>query len=132
VPATTVTVFQPAELNIITLGQVNPICGQPNSGSISVVALGGNGGPNYNYQWSVPGNGQSQSGLSAGTYSVTVTDVKGCSDSMTFHPDSSDILPTSAYPVTPVRCGNDGSLTANVANAASYTWVAVEYWFQYR
>ena len=119
---TVVTVSQPAELNIITLGQVNPICGQPNSGSISVVALGGNGGPNYNYQWSVPGNGQSQSGLSAGTYSVTVTDVKGCSDSMTFTL-TAPTPPGINVSVTPVRCGGDGSLTANVANAASYTWI---------
>ncbi len=52
-------------------------CGGANSGTATASASGGNGGA-YTYQWS---NGQSSSsitGLSAGTYTVTVTDANGC------------------------------------------------------
>lgn len=53
-------------------------CFDGNSGSINVVASGGNG--NFNYAWSAPDVPQTANpgGLRAGQYSVTVTDSGGC------------------------------------------------------
>lgn len=50
-------------------------CGQP--GSITVTTSGG--APPYTYQWSNAATTQNLSGLSAGTYMVTVRDANGCS-----------------------------------------------------
>ncbi|RMG79456.1 MAG: gliding motility-associated C-terminal domain-containing protein, partial [Bacteroidetes bacterium] len=57
-----------------------PDCGQSN-GEVSLDVSGGTG--NYAFGW--PGGTNSQSGLSAGTYSVEVTDVEsGCSETFVF------------------------------------------------
>lgn len=48
------------------------------SGSVAVVVL--NGTPPYSLSWSNGGTGFMQSGLSAGTYTITVVDANGCSD----------------------------------------------------
>jgi gliding motility-associated-like protein len=52
-------------------------CSQQNSGSVSVQLTGG--ALPYSYQWSNGGSSQGISGLSAGIYTVTVTDHNGCS-----------------------------------------------------
>jgi len=50
-----------------------------NGGSDGATTVNGSGGtPPYTYHWDVPYDGQSPSGLSAGTYNVTVTDSHGC------------------------------------------------------
>ena len=52
-------------------------CKGVNTGSISLAVVGGNGG--YNYTWSPAGaNSATISGLAANTYSVIVSDSKGC------------------------------------------------------
>lgn len=61
----------------ITLTPIAVSCNGGNNGSISAVATGGT--PAYVYQWSVPGNTATLNGLSAGTFSLTVLDVNGCS-----------------------------------------------------
>ena len=52
-------------------------------GSASVTAIGGN--LNYTYQWDLAAGGQAGDELlfGAGTYTVTVTDQKGCNDDTT-------------------------------------------------
>lgn len=120
----TMKVTQPLELVLDTLGIQGPSCGALNSGSITVVAQGGTGGPNYTYNWDIPATGASVSGLAVGTYAVTVTDNNGCKDSLVF-----DLLPPTAPAFTittvPVKCGGDGSLTANAPTAQLFNWTAV-------
>ncbi len=48
------------------------------NGSVAVAVL--NGAPPYSLSWSNGGTGFMQSGLPAGTYTVTVVDANGCSD----------------------------------------------------
>ncbi len=120
----TVQITQPARLVLDTLGFQGPNCVPPNSGGISVVAQGGTGGPGYTFNWSNGATGASQNSLAAGTYNVTVTDMKGCKDSLVF------VLPSPMGPnitivSNPVKCGGDGSLTVNPPNATSYKWTAV-------
>jgi CHU_C Type IX secretion signal domain/SprB repeat len=120
----TVQIIQPAELILDTLGFQPPNCVPLNSGGISVIAQGGTGGPNYTYNWSNSAVGNSQNSLAAGPYNVTVTDINGCKDSLMF------VLPAPMAPnlvvdSIPVKCGGDGSLIANPANATAYKWTAV-------
>jgi hypothetical protein len=68
------TVTQPAQL-IATASSTPITCGQTD-GTATVSATGGNGG--YTYKWSNNGTTQTIVGLSAGTYTATVTDSKGC------------------------------------------------------
>ena len=60
-------------LNITTIPDS---CHQAKKGSATVVATGGNGG--YTYDWSNNAPGATNYNLGVGTYSVTVTDSKGC------------------------------------------------------
>jgi hypothetical protein len=51
-------------------------CNGGSDGSIQLYVSGGFGG--YTYQWSAAGNGNAATGLTAGTYTVHITDEKGC------------------------------------------------------
>lgn len=51
------------------------VCGD-NSGSATVSASGGT--PQYFYSWSHGGNGSNAFELSAGVYTVNITDINGC------------------------------------------------------
>ena len=75
------TFSQPFAITQPTAMAVNPVLSQVSchggaNGSITVTANGGAGG--YSYQWSVAGSTNVASNLAAGTYTVTVTDVNGC------------------------------------------------------
>jgi len=51
-------------------------CNQPNSGTATATASGGN--PPLTYLWSDGSTGASLSGLAGGNYTVTITDASGC------------------------------------------------------
>jgi len=72
-----VTIVEPPTAVNVTSSFVNTSCGN-NNGSISLSASGGTG--NYGYQWTPNvSSGSSASSLTAGNYTVTVTDGNGCS-----------------------------------------------------
>ena len=60
----------------LTTNVTNVKCNGQANGAITVTATGGT--PSYNYTWSTGNNNQPQSGLTAGSYTVTVTDNGGC------------------------------------------------------
>jgi hypothetical protein len=75
------TVTQPSAALSATPTAVNASCNGGTTGSVSLAVTGGTSP--YTYSWSKSGGGFSAStkdisGLSAGTYSVTITDNKGC------------------------------------------------------
>jgi len=71
-----VTITQPDEL-LSTFDTAGFDCsGGGDDGSITVLPTGGTSG--YDYDWSTGGSGPTLSGLTAGEYTVTVTDANGC------------------------------------------------------
>lgn len=70
------TVYQPSKIVLTFPLLQNAGCGQSN-GALSVNASGGI--PGYSLLWSTGSQNDSLSNLSSGSYTVTVTDSKGCS-----------------------------------------------------
>lgn len=78
---TVLSITQPDEI-VITPTITNISCNGLETGSIQLDVVGGV--PGYNFTWSTPAidTTQNLTGLPAGTYAVTVTDVNKCPDSL--------------------------------------------------
>jgi gliding motility-associated-like protein len=119
-----VTISQAGSL-IATNSKSDVLCNSGNTGSIDVTVTGGTAP--YTYFWS-PGGQTSQdlSNITAGTYSVTVTDNNGCSTVLNVtvaEPAVLDVTTTS----TDVSCyaGSDGSINTNTTGGTqpyTYQW----------
>ena len=72
----TVTVSQPASVNLSGVSITGVLCHGDSTGAATVAASGGT--PNYTYLWPGGLNGPSQSNLPANNYNVTATDINGC------------------------------------------------------
>ncbi len=98
---TNASITEPAALNL-TSNTTDVSCNGGDDGSI-VLSITGGTSP-YSYQWSNGSTSRNQSKLSAGSYSVTVTDTNGCSEvlSATINEPSSDI--NASVSVTNVVC----------------------------
>jgi Secretion system C-terminal sorting domain/SprB repeat len=103
------------------------ICG---SAAIATVTIGVKGGTTpYTYLWSDAGSQTTATatGLSAGTYSVTVKDANGCSVPLVSTLIKDDILRDSISSITQNLCGNGSSaaLTVGVKGGTTpytYAW----------
>lgn len=80
----TFTVNQPASAITIVGTSTAPSCQGGSDGSITVTATGGT--PGYTYAWPgiPPGNDSTITNLPMGTYTVTVTDANGCTQTRSF------------------------------------------------
>jgi large repetitive protein len=107
-----------------TISFTQATCNLPN-GSSTVVATGGT--PAYTYFW-IP-NGQTNAtatGLSAGTYSVVVTDAQGCTATATVNVTEPTAVNASITAITEVSCfgGTNASLTVTaIDGTAPYTYL---------
>ncbi len=125
--STIVIIAQPplltASANVIT----NVICNGANSGSASAITTGGTSP--YTYLWS-DANSQttiSVTGLSAGTYTINITDNNGCISPATVIITQPMALIASANAIINVNCngGNNGSASVTVSGGTSpynYLW----------
>jgi len=120
-----VTITQPNPISVTVNSTVDPSCNGSCTGSISTTASGGNSP--YTYKWSSGQTTSNINGLCAGTYTLTVTDKKGCVDSSTVvtltQPPAISVLMT----VTRVSCNTscDGKAFANPSGGTppySYQW----------
>jgi gliding motility-associated-like protein len=117
------TISQPNALSI-TSTVVDVACNNGNNGSISLSVSGGTA--NYSYQWSNNANSSSIINLSAGNYSVTVTDANNCTKTQTFTINQPNAISISESITNPVCNGvNSGSISLTVSGgtpAFNYIW----------
>ncbi|MEZ4884886.1 MAG: SprB repeat-containing protein [Chitinophagales bacterium] len=118
---TTATVTNPP---ILTPNNDALLCNGDSNGTVSVGVSGGS--PTFNYAWSTGGNAASITNLSAGTYTVTVTDASNCVTTATATVTEPSTLGVVLNPsnVT-VKHGYDGSITTSVTGGTpnyAYEW----------
>ncbi len=115
VPAS-VTLTQPAPVSASVLAQTNVLCRGQATGSFAVAGTGGT--PVYTYQWSNGATTANVSNLTAGIYSLTIIDSRGCRGVRT---DLAITQPASFVQIIPqfvtdVQCGgqNNGAIAVEV------------------
>ena len=119
ITTTTVTVGEPITglaINNITAGKSS--CGT-SDGSVVATAIGGTG--NYSYSWSNGETSAKDSLLSAGTYTVTATDGKGCTQTQTAAVMSSP-GPTGSISASALTIKLGASVTLTAAGGNTYLW----------
>lgn len=106
-----------------TATSVNVSCNGGNDGSATVY-VSGNSTP-LTYFWNNFQTGATATGLSAGTYSVTVTDGNGCTATATATISQPPAISITISTTTALCGGSDGTATANVSGGTSpyaYLW----------
>ncbi|NNM94630.1 MAG: T9SS type A sorting domain-containing protein [Bacteroidia bacterium] len=120
-----VTITQPGVISL-TMSETNVSCNGGNSGKASVTASGGS--TPYTYNWSNGATTSNITGLTAGSYSVTVTDAyNGCGDTaMATITQPAPIAVTFTNVVEPSSPSySNGSITGSATGGTpgySYSW----------
>ena len=118
------TVQTPASFTLTAPTPTNLKCNGYTNGSAFVATPSGGASP-YTYSWSNGATGQTATGLSAATYSVTVTDANGCLSA-----SSTTLTAPTAIAATPTAtstaCGKtNGSIALSVSGGTpgyTYSW----------
>lgn len=118
---TSIVISEPAALNA-TMTFTQAACGSTGTATASVTG----GTPNYTVTWSTGQTGATISGLSAGTYSATISDANNCSivRSVTVSGGAGS-LTVSAAVTTQAGCTTGGVATASASGATgtvNYAW----------
>ncbi|MCO5269853.1 MAG: gliding motility-associated C-terminal domain-containing protein [Brumimicrobium sp.] len=120
----TVVITEPDALTVTT-STTQSDC-SASTGTATATPSGGNGG--YTYTWN-PSGGTSatETGLAPGTHSVTVTDSKGCSETVNVNITTPNAPTISVASQQDATCdgGTDGSATINVTGGTgtmTYSW----------
>ncbi|MFM9052040.1 MAG: PKD domain-containing protein, partial [Bacteroidota bacterium] len=120
-----ITVQQPAQLSLV-VSSVDASCFGGSDGNASAVVSGGT--PGYVYQWSgSAAQGNSVAGLSAGNYSLFLSDANGCVSTQSFQINEPLPIQLSLSSI-PVSCngGSDGIAYVdsyqNANNPVQFTW----------
>lgn len=103
------SITEPPPLTIATT-TVGATCGTANG---SATAIGGGGTPGYSYSWSTGQTTTSATGLTSGTYSITVTDMNGCTKTQSI------IIPVTNGPTITVSSTNSVSCNTGCNGAAT-------------
>jgi gliding motility-associated-like protein len=121
----TAVITQPAVLTATISAQKNVTCNGSSNGTATVTGAGGTLA--YAYVWNPSGgNTATGTGLSAGTYSVIITDANGCTATAVATITQPALLTTSVT-ATNVSCfgGNNGTITTTTVggtNPYAYLW----------
>ncbi|MFN6091282.1 MAG: gliding motility-associated C-terminal domain-containing protein, partial [Bacteroidota bacterium] len=101
----------------------DPLCNGGSDGSIDITISGGVGP--FLYSWSNGQTNQDASGLSAGTYTVTITDANSCVNSNSYTINQPSALVANVNTIATTCNLNNGSATASVSGgtgAFTYLW----------
>ncbi|MBC7744112.1 MAG: SprB repeat-containing protein, partial [Flavobacterium sp.] len=120
------TVTQPAAALNISGTKTNVLCFGSNTGSVNITPSGGTAP--YTYSWSNGRYTQDITNLLAGSYTVTVTDAKGCVKTKTYTITQPAQILLTFSSTNPICVGsNNGSITINTPTGGSapysYSWV---------
>ncbi len=123
---TCATITEPTII-VLSTTQVNVSCNGGSNGSIDLTVSGGTSGYTYNWGAGQPTT-QDRSGLSLGTYCVTVTDANGCTKTtcVTITEPTGIVLSTTQVNVSCIG-GSNGSIDLTVAGGTpgyTYNWGA--------
>ncbi len=111
-----VTITEPTAVNATITASTNASCPGASNGSATVTTNGGIAP--YNYSWSPSGgNNATATGLSAGTYTVTVTDDNGCTDTANVTITDTDLISPVANCVAPFTIQLDVNGQASIIAA---------------
>ena len=106
-------ITQPEEILVEATVTANPDCFTDATGEAEVVASGG--APGYSYLWSSGGTGTTETGLTSGEYTITVTDDNGCTSSDTINVESAPELIVDSVLIE-ATCGvEDGAVNLTVS-----------------
>jgi large repetitive protein len=120
----TVSISQNPYLDTINVVAVSPLCNGDANGSISIAATGGVSP--YTYLWSTTATTTTITGLTAGTYTYTITDAAGCTHTNFINLINPPVL-TSTITATDASCFGAASGSAQIATAGgnsncTYLW----------
>ncbi len=122
------TVTEPAQIILVETVQ-NVLCNNNNTGSIGLTVTGGTPftGGGYNFTWSNGASGNTLSDLTAGSYTVTVTDANGCTKTGNYTISEMTELLIADTQTDNVGCNGaaDGSIFVTITGGQSpytYTW----------
>ena len=119
-----VTISEPSAINAST-DATNVACSGGDNGAVQLSVNGGT--TPYSYSWSTGATTQSISNLTAGNYTVTITDANNCSTTQTASVDQAGDLVVSVDQATDVSCNgdNDGAISISVTGGTapySFDW----------
>lgn len=120
-----ITISQPPSLTATIPTSVNDLCNGGNNGSATVSITGGNAP--YTYSWNNGETSAKDSLLTAGTYTISVTDANGCTVKANVTITQPAAVRDSIATFANVLCngGNTGTATVGVKDGTSpytYTW----------
>ena len=118
-------ITEPAQPISVSSTNTDILCFGGNSGSIDISIQGGTAG--YSYNWSNGASTEDITGLTAGTYSVVVTDANGCTLNQSYTLTQPAQALSTIGTVTPVLCngGNNGAISTITQGGTapySYSW----------
>jgi gliding motility-associated-like protein len=119
----TITLTQPQPIAIVS-AITDVTCNGSANGGIDISVSGGTAG--YNYSWSNASTTQDITGIAAGLYTVTVTDVNGCTSSVVDSVGQDQPL-VLGFVTANVKCYNsfDGAINSAISGGVSpyqYSW----------
>jgi hypothetical protein len=123
--STSVVISEPTSIVASAVVDSNTTCNGSNDGGATASATGGTGA--YTYSWSNSATTASITGVAAGTYSVTVTDANGCTDSSSVTITEPNSIVASTVVDNNVSCNgsSDGEATASATGGTgtyTYAW----------
>jgi gliding motility-associated-like protein len=105
----TFSIGSPPPIVFLQLLTSDPICFGDNTGRAVLIAGGGT--PGYSYNWSDPNNQTTPiaSGLTSGTFTVTITDSEGCTADSTFTLNDPPAIQGFVVSTTPPTCAGQSN-----------------------